>query len=415
MRVLDVLNDLASETSTHSKRHLLRQAARDMPDLKLVLRAALDPYVMYYVRSVPPVRGRMGRVPLLHVVRNVLPQLSSRKVTGNAAIALLESNFCGMHPDDEEVVRRILQKDLRCGVRAKTANAVFPKLVPEFKIQLAARDTSRAVYPCWIEPKLDGLRCLAVVSGKKPENVEFLSRGGRPFETLDHVARVLVTFVPPGYVLDGEVTGGTLQETQSSVKRDEAKTGDMFGAQPKFTAFDMLTWKEFSERKCEEGYEQRRSLLSRFHMYVPRGQTAVELAPRRAVGSEKEARLAYEDYRRSGFEGAMLKDPKGLYDFKRTTAWIKMKPEDTVDVTVTGVREGKGKYSGMLGALLFTHNGQQCSAGGGISDEERGTWWTLHKNVQSIIGRVMEVKFTAETDGGRTREARFVRFREDLE
>ena len=45
----------------------------------------------------------------------------------------------------------------------------------------------------------------------------------------------------------------------------------------------------------------------------------------------------------------MLKNWDAVYEFKRTKNLLKMKLMDTIDLMVTDVYEGTGKYTGMLG------------------------------------------------------------------
>jgi DNA ligase-1 len=103
-----------------------------------------------------------------------------------------------------------------------------------------------------------------------------------------------------------------------------------------------------------------------------------------------------------------VKRPDGGYHFKKHLDWMKVKPLETVDLEITGVREGTGKYKGMLGALEMKYKGQDVRAGTGFSDKERKEFW---KHQKKIIGQIGEFEFMEETDDGKTRHAVFVRIR----
>src|SRR5690606_30960863 len=53
---------------------------------------------------------------------------------------------------------------------------------------------------------------------------------------------------------------------------------------------------------------------------------------------EADVDSAYEYFRSQGHEGAMVKQPEALYAIgKRTDAWLKLKPEETVDGRIVAV------------------------------------------------------------------------------
>lgn len=92
--------------------------------------------------------------------------------------------------------------------------------------------------------------------------------------------------------------------------------------------------------------------------------------------------------------------------------WYKLKREKTIDVIVTGITDGKGKYTGQVGGLLcsvYDTKGQLveiciCS---GFTDAERSI--LSKKN----IGRICEVKYQEVLTHGRLRHPIFLRWRED--
>ena len=96
--------------------------------------------------------------------------------------------------------------------------------------------------------------------------------------------------------------------------------------------------------------------------------------------------------------------------------WYKVKAERTVDCIVTDTKEGKGKYEGMIGALLVSvYDGKQlveiarCS---GMTDEQRVCMGDLD-NKGKLQGRVCEVEYQQVEARGRLRHPRFVCWRED--
>jgi DNA ligase-1 len=400
--LLDVLKALENEPGRNGKIRILRAGDKKHKALRGVLRYALDPYKRFYVRRIPRLTRKWRTGIPMQDVFVLLDELATRKITGRAAEISVEHALENLIAADQEVFRRVLLKDLRCGVNTKTVNAAFPKLIPTFEVQRAkAWDQERASFPMFTEAKLDGMRVLAFVEN---DDVEWMSRGGRPVTTMSHFTRALVDLFPNGIVLDGEARtkGKTFQRSISAIKRKASKSGEVV----EFTVFDALTPEEFATQTCSVPLKQRRKRLGPLLSSDCEGLSVSQVV---RVKSFREIREQYDRLRRVGCDGVMIKDPDGVYDFKRSHVWMKLKPVDTVDAEVTGYKEGTGKYVGMLGALTFKFKGQTCSAGSGLSDNQRTKLWRQRK---SLIGKLMEVRFTEETDGGRTRHARFIRFRE---
>jgi ATP-dependent DNA ligase len=84
--------------------------------------------------------------------------------------------------------------------------------------------------------------------------------------------------------------------------------------------------------------------------------------------------------------------------------WLKVKNEETWDVRVTGVKEGKGKNAGKLGALLT----ERGSVGTGFTDIQRAEYYS-----DEIVGTTIEVSCMSLTKNGMFRHPRFVRLRHD--
>lgn len=92
--------------------------------------------------------------------------------------------------------------------------------------------------------------------------------------------------------------------------------------------------------------------------------------------------------------------------------WYKVKPQFTVDAVVTDVKDGRGKYSGMVGSLEVSvyKNGELVPIANvsGMNDSERESM------DDSVIGKVVEVEFQAMLKS-RLQFPRFIRFRDDKE
>lgn len=108
----------------------------------------------------------------------------------------------------------------------------------------------------------------------------------------------------------------------------------------------------------------------------------------------------------STVEGVVFKDGN-------LSNWYKWKPVNTVDCVVTGWKEGRGKYLGLVGSLEASLACGRVIATGlsGFDDAERERISAAPMN--ETLGRVVEIAYQYVGAGGRLRHPRFVRWRDD--
>jgi len=201
----------------------------------------------------------------------------------------------------------------------------------------------------WMSEKLDGIR--AVWDGKR-----FTSRAGNTF-----AAPKWFTAKLPDIPLDGELWmgRGEFARTSSVVRSSE----DKGWKDVSFMAFDVPL--------VEAGpFEDRLALLARLSSFSSFSPFVLV----RQVRCESRSHL--EDFvdavvSRNG-EGAMLRKPGSLYEFRRSSTLFKVKRFLDAEAIVTGYQPGKGKYRGMLGALdCKLPSGVEFQVGTGFTDLER--------------------------------------------
>jgi len=322
--------------------------------------------------------------------------------------------------------RRILIKDLRCGVSEKTINKVVDKknkkyAIPIFGCQLAHDSNgheSKVTGKKLIEVKLDGVRVITVVY---PDGcVDQFSRNGKELSNFtqikDQLKRVASSFKEP-IVLDGEVMSSSFQDLMKQVHRKSNVQSD----DAILNLFDVLPLADFEKGRCETPQEFRSKWLQEWvkvhELKLPNvasvGQELVDLDTDDGRKQFKEINQKAID---GGFEGIMIKDPEAIYETKRATSWLKLKPFIEVSLEVVDVEEGTGRNVGKLGALVArgVDDGRtiQVNIGSGFSDADRDEFWI---NRADIIGHVVEVRADAITqnqDGSYSlRFPRFIRFR----
>ena len=112
--------------------------------------------------------------------------MCKREKTGNAAIELMQSVFQRASKEQERWMRKILKKSLAIGISVKSLNKIQPGFIPTFEVSLAQKFDMKRVKgdEVYVEPKLDGIRCLAIV--EKGE-AKLFTRAGKLITNFDSI------------------------------------------------------------------------------------------------------------------------------------------------------------------------------------------------------------------------------------
>jgi len=391
---------------------------------------ALDNLYTFGVKQVP-VKDTIGGQGLSWDNFQQLAQaLYRREITGHAArdaIALAMDVATDLQWNGW--YRRILIKDLRCGVSEKTVNKVAKKLklskytVPVFDCMLAhdgANHESKIQGKKILQPKLDGVRALTVIDYESRTVTQY-TRNGKVLENFSHITAYLLENIDNfgrSYVLDGEIVSHSFQDLMKQVHRkDDVQAGDA-----RLCVFDILPLVEFKQGVSVMGQKRRSAYLQNFAgIFADSG--CIDIIPQIEVNlDEFLGEIAYKDYNKQaiadGFEGIMIKDCDAKYECKRSHSWLKQKPFIEVSLAVTSVEEGTGRNEGKLGALVCegVDDGKRIvvNVGSGLTDEQRAEFWSAK---DSLIGQIVEVRADAATqsqdneDLWSLRFPRFLRFR----
>jgi DNA ligase 1 len=393
---------------------------------------AYNPFFVYNVRQVTETQDLENQPNPWVQFWALLEALRTRSITGHRArdaIADLSQQFDSLEWNN--LCRRVLIKDLRCGISDKTLNKVLKNTdwaIPVFTCQLAQDSTEHPAKMKGrkrLEVKLDGVRVLAVCS---PAGVTLYSRNGKVFENFPQIAEVIEAnyrMLPPmtttggSFVLDGEIVGESFQQLMKQAHRKgNARTDNMV-----YHVFDLLPLWAFEEGFHNAQQHKRLELLEKCRPLFDatgclRVMTGIEVDLDMSEGQNIMRRFA-DDAVAQGFEGIMIKDQDAPYECRRSSFWMKWKPVITVDLNIVGFEEGTGKNLGRLGAIVCegVDNDRRINVnvGSGLTDSDRDSFWA---DRDQLLGRVVEVKADAVTqnqDGTYSlRFPRFERFRDAL-
>ena len=389
-------------------------------------RLALDPMITFGLKQIPEKTDEDGAGLPWDSFTLALTGFVTRNVTGNTARDVIASLMKSATKKEwNGWYRRILIKDLRCGVSEKTINKVVEKKyaqysIPVFGCQLAhdsANHEEKVVGRKLIEVKLDGVRVITIV--RSDGRVDMFSRNGKELVNFPHIAEQISSVIKQkgssksmDVVLDGEIMSSSFQDLMKQVHRkDNVEAGDAI-----LNLFDVLPLEDFEKGIYNKDQTTRSSMVK---FWVEQNQHLIPnvtyVANELVDLDTEEGQARYKEINQKaidgGYEGIMLKDPLAPYECKRSVAWLKLKPFIEVSLTVVATEEGTGKNVGKMGALVCegVDDGKniRVNVGSGFTDEQRDDFWNCR-----VDGQVVEVRADAITqnqDG--TYSLRFPRFK----
>ena len=381
--------------------------------------AALDGFRTFGVQQVPTSKTDGAGITQTEF-DDVLRQLEARTLTGNAMRDVIQE-LCDRSRSEEwnDWYRRILIKDLRCGVTHKTVNKHTTMKVPVFECMLAddsKKHEKKMTGEVFVEPKLDGVRVITVCDVERDE-VKMYSRNGKELNNFPKIYEqfdAMLDQLDQSMVFDGEVMSDDFQTLMREIHRKGgAKTDDAV-----LNLFDCLPLEHFKEGGSNNTLAQRKQWLDgyRFGPNISRVEhILIDL-------DDEDGQKQFADYNRlcidKGFEGIMIKPVTGVYECKRSALWLKVKPFIEVSLKVVDTEEGTGRNAGRLGALIVEGEDDgkfiRTNVGSGLSDDDRTEYW---KAKDKLIGQIVEVRADAVTqnqdvtDEWSLRFPRFLRFR----
>jgi DNA ligase-1 len=423
-----VIGILEDHNSRLNKEGIIEDQANSGNDIFFEgCRLALDPMITFGLKQIPEKKDEDGPGLDWDSFALALTGFVTRNVTGNTARDMVATMMrAATKRQWNGWYRRILIKDLRCGVSEKTINKVVEKsyskyIIPVFACQLShdsANHESKVGGEKMIEVKLDGVRVITIVypSGR----VDQYSRNGKELVNFEKIKKqlseVAYTFNEP-MVLDGEIMSSSFQDLMKQVHRKSNVAAD----DAILNLFDFLPLDKFEEGVARIPQLLRSQQLQEWYNNHSNQLPNVEVLQHEIVNiSTPDGERRFKEINakaiEGGYEGIMIKEINAPYQCKRTTHWLKMKPFIEVSLEVVHVEEGTGRNVGRLGAFVCSgvDDGKAITVnvGSGFSDSNRDQFWA---NRNSIIGNIVEVRADAVTqnqDGSYSlRFPRFLRFR----
>lgn len=252
--------------------------------------------------------------------------------------------------------------------------------------------------PVFIQPKLDGVRCLFTKDGA-------YSRTGKQFHNLRYIELRLAPFFDknPDVILDGELYNHDLRddfEQIISLVRKQKPTDE-----DRLNSADMIQYHVYDYIIPFIGYEARLKWLmsNKDHLW---SNVVIPVETHRVYKYEEAANMHYDGFLKQGYEGSILR-LNGAYEQKRSYNLQKFKDFSDDEATIVGYEAGKGKRTGTLGKFfMMDDDGVKfgCPPGKGFNYTDLAN---ILNNVHDYIGKRATFTYFERTKAGNYRHPQF--------
>lgn len=251
---------------------------------------------------------------------------------------------------------------------ASTVEYISPMLAKDFK-----KESKKVIYPCFVQPKMDGMRCL-----KKGTSLK--SRDNKDIITLKHIESVLPEIAD---YLDGELyaSGKTFQENMTLIKKYRpGETEDV-----KYHVYDMvLPNLPFSER-----YALLKTLVKDIDV--------IELVPTYVATNEADIKAYHGMFIRDGFEGTIVRHSDDGYKVNRRSSSL-LKYKDFLDLACEIVDVEPSERRPTQGSFICKlPDGRTFGTGMKFSHAQREE---ILINRHEYVSKTAEIRFFEYTDDG---------------
>ena len=257
----------------------------------------------------------------------------------------------------------------------------------------------KADYPAFIQPKLDGVRCLFTAKGA-------FSRANNQFMNVEHIEQALKPFFAknPTAILDGELYNHGLKDDFekiiSLVKKKKPTDADRAEAK------ELVQYHMYDVASMTIGTYTDRNLFLWAESSL-RNSSCLQITPSELALDYDDALKIHAHNLKLGYEGSIYRNTYGKY--KGTRSWDLMKFKDFHDdeATIVGYEIGKGKREGTLGKFIMQDDeGVEfgCPPGKGYDYKNLAN---MLDNIHDYIGQRATFTYFQRTQAGSYRHPHY--------
>jgi len=273
----------------------------------------------------------------------------------------------------------------------------------EIKPMLAHKyNPDKVQYPAYIQPKLDGVRCIFTKDGA-------FSRTGKQFKNVRHIESALYSlFVTyPKLILDGELYNHELKHDFEKIislvrkTKPTEKHRNEAANLVQYHIYDVASMSSIS-------YQGRMMFINSLrNIQSINSKKCIQFIDTQAVIDENDARDMHQEFLNMGYEGSILRNMKGVYKNTRSYDLMKFKDFDDAEATIIGYEMGQGKRYGTLGKFIMQDDeGIEfgCPPGKGYNYDDLAN---MAKNITDYIGERATFTYFQRTKAGSYRHPHY--------
>ena len=266
------------------------------------------------------------------------------------------------------------------------------------------------IYPLFVQPKLDGIRCVAKANG-------LWSRNGKLIISCPHVYNILKPWFDqyPDTIFDGELycdkLSNNFNQIVSLIKKQKVDDTDknIIENTIQYWVYDLPSLQNNFGERIEKAnfiidHLQLSFLTDKKSKFFPLYKVDTQL-----VHTETELDLYYGKYLEDGYEGQIIR-VNGMYENKRTSKLLKRKEFIDDEFEILDIEEGVGNRSHMAGYMIC-----KLLNGNTFRSNIKGDY-TFYKelleNKQLYIGKMATIRFQNLTPNGIPRFPRCITIRD---
>jgi len=257
----------------------------------------------------------------------------------------------------------------------------------------------KADYPAFIQPKLDGVRCLFTAKGA-------FSRANNRFMNIEHIEQALKPFFAknPTAVLDGELYNHGLKDDFekiiSLVKKKKPTDND------RAEAAELVQYHIYDVASMTIGTYTDRYLFILAEQSL-KNKACLQIIDNNLVLDFDDAVVMHKKNLKLGYEGSIYRTPSGKYKGTRSWDLMKFKDFNDTEATIIGYEIGKGKRQGTLGKFIMQDDeGIEfgCPPGKGYDYKDLAN---MLDNVHDYIGQRATFTYFQRTQAGSYRHPHY--------
>ncbi len=272
--------------------------------------------------------------------------------------------------------------------------ALIPRAMlarPSMEKEISKVSKAVSLRKCFVQPKLDGFRCLADRRGLWTRNL-------RKIETCQHIEKALkpVFEANPNLVIDGELYNHDLRNDFGKIQSLLTKTHvDMFDA---LEAENLIQYHVYD-------FVEEASFLTRFlgNKSLLEGIQFTKIVRTVRVKTVDSIYEKHIEFVRDGYEGTMVRISNSNYEQnKRAAQLLKLKDFQDEEFTIVSVNEGKGQWAGYAKSITCQMKGSEDTFDAGCSGTQQMLKTVLDR-AEDYVGGKVTLQFFQKFPSGKPR------------